>query len=155
MGTILGDMFKNVGGGLGKIFDGDIINGVGDVLGGVFNTAGRTVNSVLNLVGLGDDEDDPAMVFCICTVGCLAKMAKVDGRISQSEVAFLNERLDAFDFDADVKNAMLKLANEHAQRVDDIYDWVGVVLKVLLSLHPKTMLCNCFSAFTATCSTWL
>ena len=26
MGTILGDMFKKVGGGLGKVFDGEIID---------------------------------------------------------------------------------------------------------------------------------
>ena len=122
MGTILGDMFKKVGGGLGKVFDGDIIDGVGDVLGGVLDAGGRTVNGALNLVGLGDDED-PAMAFCICSVGCLAKMAKADGRISQSEAAFLNERLDAFEFDEDVKNALQKMANEQAQRVDDIYDW--------------------------------
>ena len=69
MGTILGDLFKNVGGGLGKVFDGEILRGLGDVLGGVGGAVGRTVNGALNLVGLGEDED-PAMAFCICSVGC-------------------------------------------------------------------------------------
>ena len=32
MGTILGDLFKNVGTGLGKVFDGDIVDGLGDVV---------------------------------------------------------------------------------------------------------------------------
>ena len=122
MGTILGDLFKKVGGGLGKVFDGDILDGLGDMLGGVGGAVGRTVNGALNLVGLGEEED-PATAFCICTVGCLAKMAKADGRISQSEAAFLNERLDAFELDGDVKSALQKMANEQAQQVDDIYDW--------------------------------
>lgn len=59
MGTILGDMFKKVGGGLGKVFDGEIIDGVGDVLGGVFKAGGRAVNGALNLVGLGEDDGEP------------------------------------------------------------------------------------------------
>jgi len=49
MGTILGDFFKKVGGGLDKMFDGEIIDGLGDVLGAPIDVAGRTVNSVLNL----------------------------------------------------------------------------------------------------------
>ena len=32
MGTILGDFFKKVGGGVDKMFDGEIIDGIGDVL---------------------------------------------------------------------------------------------------------------------------
>ena len=35
MGTITGDMCRKVGSGHGKVFDGDIIDGVGDVLGSV------------------------------------------------------------------------------------------------------------------------
>ena len=34
MGTILGNLFKNVGTGLGKVFDGDIVDGLGDTIDG-------------------------------------------------------------------------------------------------------------------------
>ena len=56
MGTILGDLFKNVGGGLGKVFDGEVIDGLGDVLGGLGRGVGRIVNGALNLFGLGEEE---------------------------------------------------------------------------------------------------
>ena len=32
MGSTLGDLFKNVGNGLGKVFDGDILDGLGDII---------------------------------------------------------------------------------------------------------------------------
>jgi len=49
MGSILGDMFKRVGRGFGRVLDGDVIDGIGDVLGGVGVAAGRTAESVFGL----------------------------------------------------------------------------------------------------------
>lgn len=49
MGTILGDLFKNVGTGIGKMFDGEILDGIGEVLGGAGDAVSRTWNGTLNL----------------------------------------------------------------------------------------------------------
>ena len=137
MGTILGDMFKKVGGGLGKVFDGEIIDGVGDVLGGVIDTAGRTVNSALNLVGLGDEEADPGAGFIYCEVAVLAKMAKVDGRVTKSEISFLNSVLDGLELDAEAKQSLQEFANEQKKNVSDIFEFVAAAAQFAAKLSPE------------------
>ena len=94
MGTILGDFFKKVGGGLDKMFDGEIIDGLGDVLGAPLDAAGRTINGALNLVGLGDEELEPIQKTMIFEIAILAKMAKIDGRVDRSEISFMTAKFD-------------------------------------------------------------
>ncbi len=59
MGTILGDMFKKVGGGLGKVFDGDVIDGVGDFLGGMGDAAERAIGGVVGLFDSYEEQTTP------------------------------------------------------------------------------------------------
>ena len=49
MGSILGDMFKTIGDGIDKLSDGEIFDGLGDVLGAPFEAAGRTLDDVLSI----------------------------------------------------------------------------------------------------------
>ena len=125
MGTILGDFFKKVGGGLDKMFDGEIIDGIGDVLGAPIDVAGRTVNSVLNLVGLGDEDLDPASKAMIFEIAILAKMAKVDGRVDRSEIAFMSAKFDEWGLDDDVKKNLKAFFNEQKKDVSDVLQCAG------------------------------
>ena len=136
MGTILGDLFKKVGGGLGKVFDGEIIDGVGDVLGGVIDGAGRTVNSALKLVGLGEDEVEPGLGFIYCAVAVLAKMAKADGRVSKKEIGFLNSVLDNWELEEEMKQSLREFANEQKKSVDDIFEFASVAAQFAAKLSP-------------------
>lgn len=120
MGTILGDFFKKVGGGLDKMFDGEILDGIGDVLGAPFDAAGRTINGALNLVGLGDEDLDPASKAMIFEIAVLAKMAKVDGRVDKSEIAFMNAKFDDWGLGGEAKKNLKAFFNEQKKDVSDI-----------------------------------
>ena len=136
MGTILGDMFKKVGGGLGKVFDGEVIGGVGDVLGGVLDAGGRTVNGALNLVGLGDEELEPDSQFILCLLAMLAKMAKVDGRVVKSETQFLNSVLDDLGYEGENKKALQQFCNEQRATVEDIFDFAAGAVEAAVAVSP-------------------
>ena len=136
MGTILGDMFKKVGGGLGKVFDGEIIDGVGDVLGGVLDAGGRTVNDALNLVGLGDDDLDPNSQFVLCLLAMLAKMAKVDGRVAKSETQFLNSVLDELGYEGEDKSTLQHFCNEQRANIEDIFEFAQGCAQAAAALSP-------------------
>ena len=125
MGTILGDFFKKVGSGLDKMFDGEILDGIGDVLGAPIDVAGRTVNSVLNLVGLGDEDLDPASKAMIFEIAILAKMAKVDGRVDRSEIAFMSAKFDEWGLDAEAKKNLKAFFNEQKKDVSDVLQCAG------------------------------
>lgn len=136
MGTILGDMFKKVGGGLGKVFDGEIIDGVGDVLGGVIKAGDRTVNGALNLFGLGEDEAEPQTRYVIGLLAMLAKMAKADGRVSKPEIQYINNLLDGWGIEGDTKNALQQFCNEQKQSVDDIFEVAEGVAQAAAEMSP-------------------
>ena len=136
MGTILGDFFKKVGGGLDKMFDGEIIDGLGDVLGAPIDVAGRTVNSVLNLVGLGDEDLAPATKAMIFEVALLAKMAKVDGRVDKSEIAFMNAKFDDWGLDDDVKRNLKTFFNEQKKDVSDVLQCAGAAARFAALASP-------------------
>ena len=120
MGTILGDFFKKVGGGLDRMFDGEIIDGIGDVLGAPIDAAGRTINGALNLVGLGEEELEPIQKAMIFEIALLAKMAKVDGRVDRSEIAFMSAKFDEWGLDAEAKKNLKAFFNEQKKDVSDI-----------------------------------
>ena len=136
MGTILGDFFKKVGGGLGKVFDGEIIDGVGDVLGGVIDGAGRTVDSALNLVGLGDEKPEPGTILLLGEVALLAKMAKADGRVDKSEIGFVKAFFDDLEFDIDVRRSLQNFFNEQKKNIDDAAEWANAILQAAIELNP-------------------
>jgi len=125
MGTILGDFFKKVGGGIDKMFDGEIIDGLGDVLGAPIDAAGRTVNSALNLFGLGDEELEPIQKTMIFEIAILAKMAKIDGRVDRSEIAFMTAKFDEWGLDAEVKRNLKTFFNEQKKDVSDVLQYAG------------------------------
>ena len=137
MGTILGDMFKKVGGGLGKVFDGDIVDGVGDVLGGVIDAGGRTVKGALSLVGLDDGDMEPGAGFIYCEVALLAKMAKTDGRVTKSEISFLSSVLDELGMDAETKQSLQEFANEQKKTVNDIFEFAAAAAQFAARLSPE------------------
>lgn len=120
MGTILGDFFKKVGGGLDKMFDGEIFDGIGDVLGAPIDAAGRTIGGTLNLLGLGDEDLDPASKSMIFEIAVLAKMAKVDGRVDKSEIAFMNAKFDDWGLGGEAKKNLKAFFNEQKKDVSDV-----------------------------------
>lgn len=136
MGTILGDMFKKVGGGLGKVFDGEIIDGVGDVLGGVFKAGDRAVNGALNLVGLGEDEGEPQVRYTIGLLAMLAKMAKADGRVSKPEIQHINNLLDGWGIEGEAKNSLQQFCNEQKQSVEDIFEVAEGTAQAAAEMSP-------------------
>ena len=120
MGSILGDLFKNVGTGIGKMFDGEILDGIGEVLGGAGDAVARTWNGTLNLLGLGDEDLDPASKAMIFEIAVLAKMAKVDGRVDKSEIAFMNAKFDDWGLGGEAKKNLKAFFNEQKKDVSDI-----------------------------------
>ena len=137
MGTILGDFFKNVGEGLDKVFDGDVLDGLGDVLSGIGDGIGRTVNEVLNLVGLGEEETPPAVNFFLCEVALLAKMAKSDGRVDKAEIEFMQTLFDEWGLDTDAQKNLKQFFNEQKKNVEDIGEWANAALQASLQIDPE------------------
>ena len=123
MGTILGDLFKNVGEGLGDMLNGDVTKGIGGVLRGVIDGAGRTVNGALNLFGLGEEEVDPNVRYMLGLLAMLAKLAKADGRVSRQETQYIGNLLDAWGVNGEAKKSLQKFCNEQKQDVDDIFNF--------------------------------
>ena len=141
MGTILGDMFKNVSNGLGDIFNGDVFKGLGGVIGGVLDGAGRTVNGALNLVGLGDEDEDgdiePQTLYILDLLAMLSKMAKADGCISRDETQFLNSVLDELGYEDEVKQSLQKFCNEQKANVGEIFDCAARVVHSAVAMSPQ------------------
>ena len=137
MGTILGDMFKKVGGGLGKVFDGEILGGLGDVLGGVGGAVGRSVNGALNLVGLGEEELDPDTQYILCLLAMLAKLAKIDGRVDKSETQFLDSVLDEFGYEGENKKTLQQFCNEQKKQVNDIFEFAESATQAAIAVSPE------------------
>lgn len=136
MGTILGDMFRKVGGGFGKLFDGEIIDGVGDVFGGFFDAGGRLINDALNIVGWGDEEDTPYSRFILCLLAMLSKMSKADGRVTKPEVQFLNSILDELGYDDETKMTLQQFCNEQKANVNDIFEFAECAVQAAAELSP-------------------
>ena len=120
MGTILGDFFKKVGGGLDKMFYGEIIDGLGDVLGAPIDAAGRTISGTLNFFGLGDEELEPIQKTMIFEIAILAKMAKIDGRVDRSEISFMTAKFDEWGVDNEAKRNLKTFFNEQKKDVSDV-----------------------------------
>ena len=142
MGTIIGDFFKKVGGGIGKVFDGEILDGLGDVLGGVGDAAGRTVNGALNLVGLGEDKLEPGTKLLLCEIALLAKMAKVDGRVDKSEIEFVNKVFDDLEIDGEPRKTLQTFFNEQKKNVSDAAVWAQDVLQAAIEMNPDDEDCG-------------
>lgn len=141
MGTILGDMFKDVGNGLGDIFNGDVFKGLGGVIGGVLDGAGRTVNGALSLVGLDDEDEDgdiePQTLYILDLLAMLSKMAKADGHISRDEAQFLNSVLGELGYEDEVKQSLQKFCNEQKANVGEIFDCAARVVHSAVAMSPQ------------------
>ena len=147
MATILGDWFKDVGKGLGEVFDGDILEGVGSILGGTLKGAGRTIGFAGKTFGnagkaVGDivdaifedgdvsadeiDDDQRAYLLIVSAVSMLAKMAKADGRVSMQETAFLSDWIASLELTEEDSTELKKRANEAKTDEHSIYDYAAL-----------------------------
>lgn len=136
MGTILGDLLKNVGKGIDKVFDGEILDGIGDVFGGAGDAVSRTWNGALNLVGLGDEKPEPGTILLLGEVALLAKMAKADGRVDKSEIGFVKAFFDDLELDIDVRRNLQNFFNEQKKNIDDAAEWANAILQAAIELNP-------------------
>jgi len=138
MGTILGDMFKTIGGGFDKLFDGEILDGVGDVLGAPFQAAGRTLDGVLGFLDSSDGELSPESRVRIGEVALLAKIAKADGRVDKSEIEFMNTLFGCWGVDADLRVRLQGFFNEQKRNVSDYQSWAQIILQAAVEMSPDT-----------------
>lgn len=141
--SIIGDFFDDIGNGIGKLCDGDILDGVGNILGGTLKGAFRTIGFAGKTIGevteaifadgqvLPDeiaDEDKPTWIL-LSGVAMLAKMAKADGHVSESETQFLSSWLDMMHIEEEDKHLYKEVANEQVQDdVRSIYDFAQLFL---------------------------
>lgn len=136
MGTIIGDFFTKVGRGIDKITDGEIFDGLGDVLGAPLDAAGRTVNGALNLVGLGDEELAPGTKLLLCETALLAKIAKSDGRVDKSEIDFVKAVFDDFELEGEARKALQGFFNEQKKDLSDVAEWAQGALQAAVEMNP-------------------
>jgi len=132
-GSIIGDFFGDIGKGLDNLFEGNVLGGLGNIVGGTLKGAvrtvgfaGKTIGDIVETIfadGEISSEDIPSgerQGYAIMSlVAMLAKMAKADGRVSKAETQFLSSVLDEFDLDENDKSELKKFANKEA-RGDDI-----------------------------------
>lgn len=115
--------FKTVGQGVDKVAEGEVLDGLSDIIGGTVSGTGRVIGSTLEAVGdatsfvgtlidelFGDgeisldeisDQNLPMLGF-IARVGMLAKMAKADGRVSHQEIECMEELISAWNLDDEI-----------------------------------------------------
>ena len=136
MGTILGDLLKNVGKGIDKVFNGEIIDGIEDVLIGAGDAVSRMWNGTLNIVGLGDEQLDPRTRLVLGEVALLAKMAKADGRVDRSEIDFVKSLFDEWGLEPDTRTTFQHFFNEQKQNGPDAAEWAQSVLQAAIELDP-------------------
>ena len=142
LGTIIGDLFKKVDRGIDKMTDGDIWDGLGDVLGAPLDAAGRTVNGALNLVGLGEEEVAPGTRLLLCETALLAKMAKSDGRVDKSEIDFVNTVFDDLELEGEARKALQGFFNEQKKDVSDIAEWAQGVVQAAVEMNSDDEDCG-------------
>ena len=138
MGSILGDMFKTIGGGIDKLSDGEIFDGLGDVLGAPFEAAGRTLDDVLSIFDGNEAESSPALRLLLGEVAVLAKIAKADGRVDKSEIEFMNALFAQWEIDADFRARLQLFFNEQKTNVADFQDWAQIILQAASEMSPDT-----------------
>lgn len=136
MGSIIGDLFRDVGSGLGKVFDGRVLSGLGDVLVGVGNGMGRTVKGALNLFGLANGDIPPEFQYMLGVVGLLAKMAKADGHVDVTEIHFMQELFKTWELDGDLLKTFQKAFNELKDDNTPISDLAALVTAASVNLSP-------------------
>ena len=118
MASIAGDFFRAIGSGIDKLSEGELWDGVTDIVSGTLDGAGRTVGFAAKTIGdtasaVGDvindifgdgeisqdeitQEDLPLLGF-IAHIGMLAKMAKLDGVVSQEEIQFMESLISEWN----------------------------------------------------------
>lgn len=136
MGSIIGDLFRDVGAGLGKVFDGHVMSGLGDVLAGVGGGVGRTVNGALKLFGLGEEDTPPELLYMLGVVGLLAKMAKADGHIDKTEIQLMQELFKAWELDGDMLKSFQNVFNEFKNDATEIGELAEAVTAASVQISP-------------------
>lgn len=90
----------------------------------------------IDLSWLGDNAT-PFNSLLACEVAMLAKMAKADGRVSKTEVSFLNEVIEQAISNATIKQALQRFANMQKANVDDIFEFAVAATKFAAKSSPK------------------
>lgn len=149
MSSILGDFFKKIGSGVDKLSDGNIWDGLGDILGGTLTGAGRTVGFAAKTIGkvassTGDfisdissegvedelSEEDILLLGVYAHIGMLAKMAKIDGRVSRLEIKCMEELISEWGLDEEVEVSVKNIFRETKDLDEDIFQFAELFLKV-------------------------
>lgn len=124
------------GAGLGKVFDGHVISGLGDVLVGVGGGVGRTVNGALNLFGLGEEDIPPGLLYMLGVVGLLAKMAKADGHVDKTEIKLMQDLFKAWELDRDALKKFQKAFNDFKDDATKIAELAEAVTAASVQMSP-------------------
>lgn len=149
MSSILGDFFKKLGSGVDKLSNGEICDGIEDILSGAVDGAGRTIGFAAKTIGKvatstgdfindicseGDEdelsEEDILLLGVYAHIGMLAKMAKIDGRVSRLEIKCMEELISEWGLDEEAKVSAKNIFRETKDSDEDIFQFAESFLKV-------------------------
>ncbi|MBR4250888.1 MAG: TerB family tellurite resistance protein [Kiritimatiellae bacterium] len=137
MGSIIGDLFKDIGSGIGKVFDGKVASGLGAVLAGIGNTMARTVGGAAKLFGLGDKDADPELLYLGGVVAMLAKMAKADGHVDATEIRLMKTLFRSWNLDNELQSNLQQWFNKTKSDNVSISEYAELVVNAAVQLSPK------------------
>ena len=136
MGSIIGDFFKQLGKGIDKITDGQILSGLDEMISAPGAAIGRTIDGALGLVGLGGEKLEPGTRLLLCEIALLAKMAKADGRVDKSEIAVATSIFDALGLDDEARKTLQRFFNDQKKNVSDAAEWANGLREAAAEMDP-------------------
>lgn len=95
-----------------------------------------TVNRFFDSNQRDEEEDDPYDNYFLCLLAMLAKMAKVDGRVTRDENQFLYSILDELDCEEENKRYWQQFYNEQKAKVDDIFEFAAGAVQSAAEMSP-------------------
>ena len=109
----------------------------GKILGGVLGSFAGPWGIAIG-VGLGHQFDKGAsrlqstnMAMQVAFFGCLAKMAKADGRVSAEEIAAIEQIFVQFGYSAEMRNAAVKLFRQAKDDEHSAVDYLNELAEVI------------------------
>jgi DnaJ like chaperone protein len=112
-----------IGVGIGALFGGPI----GAAIGGAIGASLENKNSKKNTSSY---EEDTELVFVVTLASMMAKMAKADGSISQSEANQISELFDELDFTNEKRAIAIKAFKNAKDDEFSIYDYARQYKKI-------------------------
>ena len=80
---------------------------------------------------------DPATKTMLFEIAVLAKMAKIDGRVDKSEIAFMNDKFDEWGIDAEWRKKLKDFFNEQKKDVSDVLQCANAAAGFAAKASPK------------------